>query len=91
MHGKPTERLHADWVAWGALQGCNTTFVEAARNTTGLDVLVQAILRTGLEDQLPSPGAGLTAFAPTNAAFLQMMQALRESLPLPPRLSPLLP
>lgn len=62
---------------WG-VQTCTTTFMDVARNTSGMDVLVQAIQRAGLADALPSPGAGLTVFAPTNAAFLAMMQALRE-------------
>lgn len=70
----------------GGMQTCTTTFMELARNTSGMDVLVQAIQRAGLANALPSPGAGLTVFAPTNAAFLAMMQALREcpSRPCPP-------
>lgn len=57
-------------------QSCQTTFLAAAQNTTGLDFLVQAIQRGNLAGVLPAAGSGATVFAPNNNAFTNMLQTL---------------
>ena len=57
-----------------AMQSCQTTFLQQAQQTPGLDFLVQAIQRGNLV--LPAAGSGATSFAPTNAAFTDMLQTL---------------
>ena len=58
----------------GAVQSCQTTFLQQAQQTPGLDFLVQAIQRGNLV--LPAAGSGVTSFAPNNAAFTDMLQTL---------------
>ena len=60
-----------------AMQNCQTTFLQQAQQTPGLDFLVQAILRGNL--LLPAAGSGATSFAPNNAAFTDMLQTLSTS------------
>jgi hypothetical protein len=62
-------------------QNCHTDFLTAARQTKGLDFLVQAIQRGHLQGVLPAAGSGATVFAPNNAAFTSMLQALSEFPP----------
>ncbi|CAL5228405.1 g11533 [Coccomyxa viridis] len=57
---------------------CQTTFLQQAQQTPGLDFLVQAILRGNL--LLPAAGSGATSFAPNNAAFTDMLQTLNLTI-----------
>ena len=59
-----------------ALQSCNTTFLQQAQSTPGMDYLVQAIQRGNLV--LPAAGSGVTSFAPNNAAFTDFLRTQSE-------------
>ena len=61
------------------VQSCQTSFLQQAQQTPGLDFLVQAIQRGNLV--LPAAGSGVTSFAPNNAAFTDMLQTLSAFLP----------
>ncbi len=48
------------------------SIVEIAVSNSNFTSLVAAVVKTGLVDVLANPGASLTVFAPTNAAFSQL-------------------
>ena len=58
------------------MQSCNTTFLQQAQSTPGMDYLVQAIQRGNLV--LPAAGSGVTSFAPNNAAFTDFLRTQSE-------------
>ena len=62
----------------GVLLPPSSNIVEAASATDKFSVLVQAVLAAdpGVAEALSAPGAGVTVFAPTNQAFLDLLAAL---------------
>jgi Fasciclin domain len=66
--------------------GCSLSFLGLIKGNSQLSLLNEAITAGHFQSVLPSPGANVTVFAPTNAAFLQMLSALGAARP--PLLSP---
>jgi transforming growth factor-beta-induced protein len=55
------------------------TIVELAQSNPDLSVLVQAVVKAGYADELSMPNLGLTVFAPTNEAFVDLLGELGYS------------
>lgn len=62
----------------GTRQGASAqqTITEIARGNSNFSILVAALQETGLDDVLDSHDAQYTVFAPTNAAFEALLDAL---------------
>lgn len=56
----------------------SSNIVEAAQATSKFSILVQAVLAAdpGVAEALSAPGAGVTVFAPTDEAFIDLLGAL---------------
>lgn len=61
------------------VNGCNTTFVEAAK-ANGLNILATALNLPQIADSLPNPGTPNTLLAPGDAAFFNVLSTLNISL-----------
>lgn len=59
---------------------CTATFAEVLGAEPELFFLSSALQLSGFADRLPSPSLGLTIFAPTNPAFLDLLDSLSECL-----------
>lgn len=75
--------------ATAAAPACTATFAEVLGSEPELFFLSSALQLSGFANRLPSPSLGLTIFAPTNGAFLDLLDSLSARLPstaaMPPR------
>ena len=62
---------------------CTATFAEVLRNEPELFFLSSALQLSGFANRLPSPSLGLTIFAPTNGAVLDLLDSLGAQPPPP--------
>ena len=72
--------------ATAAQPACTATFAEVLGSEPELFFLSSALQLSGFANRLPSPSLGLTIFAPTNGAFLDLLDSLsaHTSIPLMP-------
>jgi transforming growth factor-beta-induced protein len=54
----------------------SNTIVDVASSDDDFSILVEALIRTGLDDALANENASYTVFAPTNAAFASLLTEL---------------
>jgi len=57
---------------------CATTFAEVAGQTSGLGILKTVLSQDSYAAALPSPGENYTLFAPTDAAFFDLLKTFSE-------------
>lgn len=58
--------------------GCNVTWQEVAKEQQGLSLLAGVLGQEQVASALPGPGEANTLFAPTDAAFFNMLATLSE-------------